>query len=297
MPDVAKDVRMRTRTIEQHLSGRQHNHRFIRRIFSPEDLGERLRPFVFLDYIHGQIPDGGGFGFHPHSGIATVTFQQSIDIDYEDTTGQKGVVRARGIEYVQAGECLWHRASLRSNSEDSTGFQLWLSLPPELEEAPARAEYLPPEAVPQKDNVRVLLGMRRGLANEVFWSIRQTGSMSIRPSTTAVGRPHTTRYPKLFAFRNRTASATFGTRDAELYQIKVDNNGDAVEDLVFQLTFTGPAGKQRVTLRGPMKPNETGTANTLLRGPATLRFGGQAVGAKRTIGVGGNVKCQVPHDS
>lgn len=68
----------------------------------------------------------------------------------------------------------------------------------------------------------------------------------------------------------RTASATFGTRDAELYQVKVDNNGDAVEDLVFQLTFTGPAGKQRVTLRGPMKPNETGTANTLLRGPVTL---------------------------
>lgn len=183
MPDVAKDVRMRTRTIEQHLSGRQHNHRFIRRIFSPEDLGERLRPFVFLDYIHGQIPDGGGFGFHPHSGIATVTFQQSIDIDYEDTTGQKGVVRARGIEYVQAGECLWHRASLRSNSEDSTGFQLWLSLPPELEEAPARAEYLPPEAVPQKDNVRVLLGEYQGARSPIvgpypinyFWVSLEAG--------------------------------------------------------------------------------------------------------------------------
>lgn len=67
-----------------------------------------------------------------------------------------------------------------------------------------------------------------------------------------------------------TARATFGTRNRELYQIKVDNNGDAVEDLVFQLTFTGSAGKQRVTLRGPMKPNETGTANTLLRGEPTL---------------------------
>ncbi|MFN8668441.1 MAG: DUF4331 family protein [Gemmatimonadaceae bacterium] len=67
-----------------------------------------------------------------------------------------------------------------------------------------------------------------------------------------------------------TAKATFGTRNKELYQIKVDNNGDAIEDLVFQLTFTGTAGNQRVTLRGPAKPNETGTANTLLRGEPTL---------------------------
>lgn len=67
-----------------------------------------------------------------------------------------------------------------------------------------------------------------------------------------------------------TAKATFGTRNKELYQIKVDNNGDAMEDLVFQLTFTGPAGNQRVALRGPMKPNEVGTANTLLRGEPTL---------------------------
>src|SRR6476660_2761459 len=59
-----------------------------------------------------------------------------------------------------------------------------------------------------------------------------------------------------------TPSFAFGTKDQELYQIKVDNTGDAVEDLVFQITFTGPAGHQRVTLRGPVKPNTTGPTNT-----------------------------------
>src|SRR4029078_9287642 len=39
----------------------------------------------------------------------------------------------------------------------------------------------------------------------------------------------------------KTPSFTFGTKDQELYQIKVDNTGDAVEDLVFQITFTGTA--------------------------------------------------------
>jgi hypothetical protein len=64
----------------------------------------------------------------------------------------------------------------------------------------------------------------------------------------------------------KTPSFTFGTKDQELYQIKVDNTGDAVEDLVFQITFTGPAGHQRVSVRGPVRPNTTGPANTLVGG-------------------------------
>ena len=55
-----------------------------------------------------------------------------------------------------------------------------------------------------------------------------------------------------------------------MYQIKVDNTGDAVEDLVFQVTFTGQAGHQKVTLHGPVKPNQTGPANTLIAGKKTL---------------------------
>ncbi len=64
----------------------------------------------------------------------------------------------------------------------------------------------------------------------------------------------------------KTPSFTFGTKDEELYQIKIDNTGDAREDLVFQVTFTGKAGKQKVTLRGPVKPNSVGVVNTLVGG-------------------------------
>ena len=64
----------------------------------------------------------------------------------------------------------------------------------------------------------------------------------------------------------QTPSATFGTIGQQLYQIKIDNTGDAREDLVFQITFTGKAGKQKVTLRGPVAPNSVGNANTLVGG-------------------------------
>jgi hypothetical protein len=67
-----------------------------------------------------------------------------------------------------------------------------------------------------------------------------------------------------------TPSARFGTKDKELYQLKIDTNGDAVEDLVFQITFTGK-DHQRVSLKGPLKPKTTGaTGNVLLGGKATL---------------------------
>jgi hypothetical protein len=67
-----------------------------------------------------------------------------------------------------------------------------------------------------------------------------------------------------------TPSATFGTRDQVLYQIKVDNTGDAKEDLVFQFTFLGRTRFQLVTMRGPYKPDEVGTVNTLIDGPRTF---------------------------
>src|SRR6185436_10829214 len=63
-----------------------------------------------------------------------------------------------------------------------------------------------------------------------------------------------------------TPSFAFGTKDQELYQIKIDNNRDGLEDLVFQVTFTGKAGHQRVTVRGPVAPRQTGPANTLVGG-------------------------------
>jgi len=50
-----------------------------------------------------------------------------------------------------------------------------------------------------------------------------------------------------------------------LYQIKVDNTGDAIEDLVFQITFnTGSGSAQSVKVVGPVAPATAGTQSTLV---------------------------------
>jgi hypothetical protein len=55
-----------------------------------------------------------------------------------------------------------------------------------------------------------------------------------------------------------------------LYQIKIDNTGDAVEDLVFQFTFTGTGSGQQVSLRGPAAPGSAGGQSVLLDVAPTL---------------------------
>ncbi|MCC6317605.1 MAG: DUF4331 family protein [Gemmatimonadaceae bacterium] len=55
-----------------------------------------------------------------------------------------------------------------------------------------------------------------------------------------------------------------------LYQIKVDNTGDGVEDRVLQFTFDGSGTNQRVTMRGPVAPAMTGATSTLVTSGPTL---------------------------
>jgi hypothetical protein len=53
-----------------------------------------------------------------------------------------------------------------------------------------------------------------------------------------------------------TPGATFDAN--QLYQFKVDNDGDAIEDQVIQVTFSGSGSNQRVEVRGPIAPPVAG---------------------------------------
>src|SRR6266581_3964955 len=56
-----------------------------------------------------------------------------------------------------------------------------------------------------------------------------------------------------------------------LYQFKVDNNADGVEDQVIQVTFDGTGAGQTVTVRGPVAPPVAGAmGNVLASGAATV---------------------------
>jgi hypothetical protein len=56
----------------------------------------------------------------------------------------------------------------------------------------------------------------------------------------------------------------------QLYQIKIDNNGDAVEDVVLQFVFEGTGPSQTVSLIGPSAPSATGIQNRILDADAAI---------------------------
>jgi redox-sensitive bicupin YhaK (pirin superfamily) len=147
------------RSIEARVAGQQHGP--IARLISPGDLGERLKPFIFLDFFNAEIEPGFGFGMHPHSGIATLTWQPGSDVRYQDTTGKNGVLKAGGLEWMNAGGGAWHQGSLLGHGQ-VTGFQLWVPMPPVIEDGPSFGQYVEPEQVPEfhvnGGSIKVLLG-------------------------------------------------------------------------------------------------------------------------------------------
>src|SRR6266446_6719818 len=136
---------------------RGQNHGPITRLMSPSDFGGLLKPFVFLDIFDTQGNPFTGFGLHPHSGIATVTYVAQGSVSYQDTNGATGLLPADGIEWMGAGGGVWHGGGT-GESGRTRGFQLWIALPPELELGTSESVYLSPEVIPHDGPARVLLG-------------------------------------------------------------------------------------------------------------------------------------------
>jgi redox-sensitive bicupin YhaK (pirin superfamily) len=143
------------RQIVHRTRGRRHGP--ITRLMSPSDLGDILKPFVFLDHFDTGETSFSGFGLHPHSGIATLTCMLEGSVRYEDTTGATGILRQGGIEWFKAGHGAWHGGGPGEDNR-SRGFQLWIALPPEHELGTAESIYLTPEAIHRHGPARVLLG-------------------------------------------------------------------------------------------------------------------------------------------
>ena len=156
--------RRTARGIVHRTRGRTHGQ--ITRLISPSDLGELTKPFVFLDLFELSAGDAPLFGWHPHSGIATLTVVQEGATSYEETTGQKGVLSAGGVEWMRAGRGVWHTGSSLGDTP-TKGFQLWVALPEELELTVSQSRYLSAEEVPASGGARVILGSHAGASSMI----------------------------------------------------------------------------------------------------------------------------------
>ena len=154
--DLAKSSPPRlARAIVERTRG--HSHGPITRLVSPSDVGELIKPFVFLDYYDIDPKRMPAIGFHPHSGIATLTLLLEGQISYEETSGTKGVIEPGGVEWMRAAGGVWHTGGAVGTAR-AKGYQLWIALPPEMESIQSEAQYLGGEHFQSHGPARVILG-------------------------------------------------------------------------------------------------------------------------------------------
>jgi redox-sensitive bicupin YhaK (pirin superfamily) len=145
---------------------RGHSQGPITRLMSPSDVGRMIKPFVFLDYFDIDPKRMPALGFHPHSGIATVTVVLEGQVAYEETSGTKGIIEPRGVEWMRAAGGVWHTGGVAGTAR-AKGFQLWIALPAEMENIEAQAQYLGAGHFPSQGPARVILGSLGQAASKI----------------------------------------------------------------------------------------------------------------------------------
>ena len=138
------------------LRTRGHAHGAITRLISPHDVGALTKPFVFLDYFEGAPAEAPSFGFHPHSGIATLTLILSGQVTYKETTDRAGVIDTGGVEWMRASSGVWHTGGaagtdrIRASSLGGAAAGLELAEP--------EGQYLDAAAFPAVGPARIIAG-------------------------------------------------------------------------------------------------------------------------------------------
>jgi redox-sensitive bicupin YhaK (pirin superfamily) len=163
--DLVKSLAPRvTRAIVQRTRGRSHGP--ITRLVSPSDVGELIKPFVFLDYFDIDPKHMPAIGFHPHSGIATLTLVFEGQVSYEETSGTQGVIEPGGVEWMRAAGGVWHTGGVVGTAR-AKGYQLWVALPPEMESIESEAQYLGGKHFHSEGPARIILGRHGTATSEV----------------------------------------------------------------------------------------------------------------------------------
>jgi redox-sensitive bicupin YhaK (pirin superfamily) len=125
---------------------------------------KNLDPFLMLDHFGSDDPDEyiAGFPDHPHRGFITFTYMLDGHMEHRDSMGNRGDLRAGGVQWMKAASGVIHSEMPRQTEGRMRGFQLWINLPAaEKMSDPAYQEFgagAIPEVAGEGSRVRVLAG-------------------------------------------------------------------------------------------------------------------------------------------
>ena len=153
-------------------------------------LPHRDRSFVgawcFVDhYGPDEIATSGGMDVppHPHTGLQTVSWLFTGEIEHRDTAGNHAIVRPGELNLMTAGHGIAHTEVSTSDTSTLHGVQLWVVLPQRDTHCARAFEHFVPEPVTAGSaTVRVFLGSFAGADSPVATSTPLLGAEVLLPA-------------------------------------------------------------------------------------------------------------------
>ncbi len=137
----------------------------------PQRQRSLIGAWCFLDhYGPDEIPDNGGMVVppHPHTGLQTVSWLFTGEIEHRDSAGHHAFVRPGELNLMTAGRGISHSEYSTPGTTTLHGAQLWLALPDGDRQVEPTFEHFAPEPVSGAGwEARVFIGSLLGSTSPV----------------------------------------------------------------------------------------------------------------------------------
>ncbi|WP_166268241.1 pirin family protein [Providencia sp. M-27] len=130
----------------------------VRSMFSYNDHGKYLNPFILLDRAGPfDFPSSNsanrGVGEHPHRGFETVTIVYDGEVAHHDSTGEGGVIGPGDVQWMTAASGILHQEYQSDTFMKKGGtldmVQLWVNLPAKDKSAAPGYQLLESQSIPK----------------------------------------------------------------------------------------------------------------------------------------------------
>jgi hypothetical protein len=217
----------------------------VRSLFSYDNLGRGLSPFLLLDYAGPHMFEPAksprGVGPHPHRGFETVTIVYDGEVAHRDSTGKGGVIGPGDVQWMTAGGGILHQ-EYHSPGYTKTGgpfrmVQLWVNLPAKDKKTPPAYQSILSAEIPVVDlpdgagKLRVIAGEFGGAKGPAktftpvnVWDLRLRAGASV-----ALDLPDGHNSALVVLAGHVTVGGAQPAGEAELVLLSQDGGGIALE--------------------------------------------------------------------
>ena len=141
-------------------------------------LREELSPFVFFNSGTLEVNDNEFLvPMHPHSGIGIITYFDQGTLHHKNSSGIEAYIEGGGAQWINAGGGTYHEERHKKKAQEQAPwklsmYQLWMPLPPNLEEGPVEYSSYQPKDFPVSGSAKVLTGSYNGVTSPLKNSVQ-----------------------------------------------------------------------------------------------------------------------------